>query len=450
MKRAKAIWPEGMPKPAIPYSPAVRAGDWLFVSGQSASDLTTGLAPEAQVPDAFPHYQNAFRNQAAYLYGRTGQIADAAELPRGQVVRVNQWYRAEMDERYERGSLTVNNKRYVQEKKKFFGDYSPPSTGIGVRNLIVEGAKVEADFTARFASEGERPVPVSAPGLPKPASGYAEGVRLGHWVFLSGDLASDWKGNWGENGYEGELHSLAPEARSSGLYWGDEPVAKQTDYILGRLSKVAEAAGTRLGLAVKAYVYLADPADYVAFEDVWAAWFPDPFEAPARILVPNVEIGAKGCRVEIGMDLLMPEASSSRSAVRGGWMPKSKEPPAMRADDLVFFSGLMATGPEGLAKDAQNAPGLPYFDCPGRKQMAFVLEKAGKIADAAGVEIDQTVKATLYFTDLRYLAGAMQAWEAAFSGLCKPAITIVEINRELWVPGCVVMADLVLYDPREG
>ena len=39
-----AIWPglkEGVPKPVMPYSPAVKVGDWLFIAGQLASDFKT-------------------------------------------------------------------------------------------------------------------------------------------------------------------------------------------------------------------------------------------------------------------------------------------------------------------------------------------------------------------------------------------------------------------------
>lgn len=452
-KKIQVIWPEGLPKPQIPYSPAVRAGDWLFFSGQSASDLVTGLAPEAVVPAAFPHYSDAIGKQAAVLYARVGAIAEAAGLDPKQVIRVNQWYGADMKSAaYKKGDLTVNNKRYVQEKGKFFQTVSPPSTGIGVRGHLVEGAKVEADFTARWSKDGSLPVKISAPDVAKPAAGHAEGVRSDHWLFLSGDLASDWKGNWGGAGFEGEVSALAPEARSSGLFWGDEAVGRQTDYILGRLKKVAEAAGTSLDNAVKAYVYLSDPADYCAFEDVWAKWFPDSSKAPARALVPSVEIGAKGCLVEIGMDILMPEAAHLRQPVTGGWSPKSKEPAAMRADDLIFFSGLMATDPAtGLAKEASLTPGLPYFGNAGYKQMAYILQKAKRIADAAGVELSQIVKGTLYFADLSLYAGAMEALREVFAEADHfPAITAVEVNRELWVPGCGILADFVLYDPREG
>lgn len=443
------IWPDGMPRPGIPYSPAVRAGDWLFYSGQSASDLVSGLAEEAAVPGHFPYYESAMGKQAAYLYRRVAAITEAAGASPEQIVRVNQWYLAGMaSPDYRTGDLTVNNRRYVETKNRYFQRLSPPSTGIGVRRLLVESALVEADFTARLAASGERPEPVSAPGLPKPAAGHAEGVRVGHWLFLSGDIATDWAGNWGQPGYEGEVHALAPEARTNRLFWGDEPAARQTDYILKRLANVAEAAGTSLDHAVKAWVFLADPNDFAAVEDVWQRWFPDPGKAPARLIVPRVEIGARGCRVEIAMDLLMPEAAHLKSAVTGGWTPKSREPAAVRADDLIYFSGLMATDPAvGLAKEASLTPGLPYFGLAGKKQMAYILEKARRISAAAGADVCQIVKATLYFTDLNLYAGAMEAWRETFADSHKPAVTAVEIGGGLWVPGCGIMADFVLYDP---
>ncbi|MCR8630389.1 RidA family protein [Paenibacillus radicis (ex Xue et al. 2023)] len=445
------IWPEGMPRPNIPYSPAVRAGKWLFVSAQSASDLTSGLAEEAKVHPSFPYYTDPIARQADYLYRRAEQIIEAAGARSEQVVRVNQWYVTDMKKPgYQTGDLTVNNKRYVERKNRYFETLSPPSTGIGISELLVEGTLVEADFTAIVAINGQLPELISAPDVPKPGPGFAEGVRLGNWVFLSGDLATDWKGNWGKAENEENIHSLALEARTNGLFWGDLPIRKQTEYVLTKLERIAYAAGTSLDMAVKAHVYLADPNDFTGFEDIWKTWFPDPYEAPSRTIVPNVELGAKGCRVEISLDLLIPEAKHLRKAIRGGWIPKSHESAAMRAEDLIYISGLMATAENGLAIEASLLPGLPYFGLSGKKQMEYILMKARRICDAAGVAIGQTVKANLYFSDLNLYAGAMEAWGEMFGGNHRPAVSVVEINRGLWVPGCGILVDFVIYDPKEA
>ncbi|MBN9446699.1 MAG: hypothetical protein J0I67_07280, partial [Bosea sp.] len=38
----RAVWPGGVQKPLMPYTPAITAGGWLFVAGQLASDFKTG------------------------------------------------------------------------------------------------------------------------------------------------------------------------------------------------------------------------------------------------------------------------------------------------------------------------------------------------------------------------------------------------------------------------
>src|SRR5690606_37928344 len=41
------IWPGGVVKPLMPYTPALKAAGWLFIAGQLASDFETGVAPQA-------------------------------------------------------------------------------------------------------------------------------------------------------------------------------------------------------------------------------------------------------------------------------------------------------------------------------------------------------------------------------------------------------------------
>ena len=59
-----AIWPDGPPRPLAPYTPAIKAAGWLFISGQLASDFKNGLAPEAA--SANPNLGNALELQSRY------------------------------------------------------------------------------------------------------------------------------------------------------------------------------------------------------------------------------------------------------------------------------------------------------------------------------------------------------------------------------------------------
>ena len=63
-KAPVAIWPD-IPEPLMPYSPAVKAADWIFVSGQLASDFKTGIAPEA-IP-ANPHLESEQALQSKFV-----------------------------------------------------------------------------------------------------------------------------------------------------------------------------------------------------------------------------------------------------------------------------------------------------------------------------------------------------------------------------------------------
>ena len=72
----RAVWPGGVQKPLMPYTPAIKAGGWLFVAGQLASDFKTGIDPSAR------------RCELAMLSGATHTFAMTAEEARVEVAKV--------------------------------------------------------------------------------------------------------------------------------------------------------------------------------------------------------------------------------------------------------------------------------------------------------------------------------------------------------------------------
>ena len=101
----------------------------------------------------------------------------------------------------------------------------------------------------------------------------------------------------------GEPSATRKEARINPYLWYGSEIEKQTEYVLWKLTKTAEAAGTTLrSAAVKADVYIGDPSDYAGMEKVWKRWFPN--NPPARCVIPYMGLGGKGSRVEIALTLL--------------------------------------------------------------------------------------------------------------------------------------------------
>jgi len=82
-----------------------------------------------------------------------------------------------------------------------------------------------------------------------------------------------------------------------------EDIRTQTEQVMQNLSAVLEAAGTSFDYAVKTTCYLADMADFAAFNEVYAAYIKS---APARSCVA-VRALPRGALVEVEMIAALPE-----------------------------------------------------------------------------------------------------------------------------------------------
>jgi 2-iminobutanoate/2-iminopropanoate deaminase len=113
-----------MSTPIGPYTPAVRAGDWIIVSGQlgvAGSDLVEG--------GIGPQTTQAVANVAAQLAGLGASLADVVKT---------------MCFLTDVGDFAAFNDRYVAG----FGDHRPARSTVGVSALPREGAVVEIEAWA--------------------------------------------------------------------------------------------------------------------------------------------------------------------------------------------------------------------------------------------------------------------------------------------------------------
>lgn len=447
--RPLGIWPQGIELAALPYTPAIAAGGWLFVSGQTASDFKAGIAPEAKSTNV--NLENQLGLQSRYIMTNLTKTVAAAGLDIDRdAVRIWQWHASPYPtlEEVRQGNnwARISTSAHVIERNKVMGEPRCASTTMAVKELLVKDALLEVDMIC--ADDDEISIGVSAPdGVAVPLAGYSPAICRGDWVFISGELATDWQGDYGQPHHMGAVGAVAPEARVNPHLWYGSEVERQTDYTLSKISKIAEAAGSSLRRAVKAEVYIGDPADFAAMERAWKRWFPD--NPPARTVIPYMGIGARGCRVEIGLTLLSNSSSKVIEPIHSDLVPRpfSHEPQAIKVGNLLFLSQQLPSDETGMLAEGLGVDHhFPYFGQPARQQMRYLVKNIEAICKAAGTSLENVVRRSCFHDQGVHFATAMDEWGASFPGL-KPTSTTMILGGPLVVSGAHVMLDVVAWVP---
>lgn len=148
-KAPVAIWPDGPPRPLAPYTPAIKAAGWLFISGQLASDFKNGLAPEAASPNS--NLGNALELQSRYTLKNLANTVKAGGCDiAADAVRIWQWFTSPYPtmEEFKAGNTwpRISITPYLDTRNEFIKEPRPASTGMGIRELLVKDTIVEVDL----------------------------------------------------------------------------------------------------------------------------------------------------------------------------------------------------------------------------------------------------------------------------------------------------------------
>jgi 2-iminobutanoate/2-iminopropanoate deaminase len=119
------ILPPEAPRPRGPYSPAVRAGDFIFVSGQGPIDPATDQMVTADI-----------RTQTRLVLENIRRILAACGATPADVVRCSVFLADAAD-------FPAMNEVYAE----FFGEHKPARTTVEAR-FVAPGMKVEIDCIA--------------------------------------------------------------------------------------------------------------------------------------------------------------------------------------------------------------------------------------------------------------------------------------------------------------
>lgn len=152
---------------------------------------------------------------------------------------------------------------------------------VGLRAIV----GVLAMLAAVNSGAADQPQFLNSPRALELDRPFSEAVRAGDFLFLSGAI--------GEDATTGKL-----------AQGGIQPEARQT---LKNVKNVLEANGASLGDVVKCTVFLADIAEWPAFNSVYREFFKKPFPARSAFAASGLAMNA---RVELECIAYVPQKRS--------------------------------------------------------------------------------------------------------------------------------------------
>jgi enamine deaminase RidA (YjgF/YER057c/UK114 family) len=121
--------------------------------------------------------------------------------------------------------------------------------------------------------------------------------------------------------------------------------------------------------------------------------------------------------------------------------PLFHESQAVRAGELLFFSGQLAANADGVVPAARLDPNHPYGVNRPAAQMQAIMEHAEAICAAAGTSLRHGLRLMTMHTDLGEYAAAVDVRRRFFPD-AQPATTTIAVPGLLQVPGCTMALDL--------
>jgi len=425
------------PTPGLHVARGVRAGNWVFASGQMATDPATGAIADDVQRMASPfsgkpkHHQEARR-----VFEQLEQVLVAGGSSLSHVVRSDQYFTA-----------WAAVPHYHAERVRRFSPRVAPTTSVLVPGLLLPDADLNAEFLAITRDGGARIEAVYPDGLHVPStSGFAPVIRTGDFVFIAGFMAAH---------QPGDLGGIAPEAKvPAGHLWKGTRIKLEAEYALKEKIAVA-LAGAGLGVEnlVKVQVYLRDMADLPAFNEVWYRWFPDPGSRPAVSYIPTSTPGfaIEDARLEINAVALAGPGRgaghSRRRLVEAGFHTGiDDQPAAVLAGDLLLCSALLAADENGALPGCLPDLRQPYFGSTAEAQVDHIIDRAARLCERAGTRLSNMVRLQLFMTDLAEVDAACRALARRLPGVALP-LSVIQVPGPLPVPDCTIMADLWIYAP---
>jgi enamine deaminase RidA (YjgF/YER057c/UK114 family) len=384
-----------------------------------ASDYKNGLAADTRANPAVPLAgEHPMILEGRHILRLLDKAATAAGTSLANAVRIDQFPT----------SRTMVDSYHV-ERRAVIHPPRPASTSVVVSGLMVPACNTEVELVCIIPEPGFEKEGINTDKIPQPLGGYAPAIRAGDFIFVAGQVPSDF------------VTGLAPEARVDPNFWEGNPIDKQARYTLENIKLTLEAAGSSLDNVVKAGIYLRDINDVPRLDRVWREYFPT--DPPARMLMPVDSVVVPDARLEITLVALRDGGTIRKEVIHTDRAPEPifHESQAVRAGDIVFLSSQVAADQNGLVAQAHINPHYPFGVNSPAEQMRKIMEHAQAICHAADTDLRHALRLLTMHTDLHDFAYAADIRRGYFPD-GQPTTTTVGVSGPLAVPGCTIAADL--------
>src|SRR2546427_256408 len=259
------------PQPITHNPQAIKVGPYVFVSGLYATDFKTGIPVRSNpiFPFAGP---TDIELQTEYILKNLSEILQAAGSRLNNVVKTE---------------VFLEHPKYLagldRVWREFFPKDPPARTTIEVGpHPLIPGALVEVYAIGIVPDGTVRKQVIQPAGVPTPTEHCSPAVRAGSFLFLAGQVATDFKT---------PVYGVHPRMP----YYGSD-IEVQTEYVLRNLKELLEHCGSSLEHVVDAHIYLLDTQDYRGFERVYRRMVPEP---PVIAVIPSTGIMFDGPVIEV-------------------------------------------------------------------------------------------------------------------------------------------------------
>jgi reactive intermediate/imine deaminase len=265
-------------RPIAHYTEAYTLGGLVFAAGQLPSDFKTGVPAEARKDPNFPFYGSDIKKRTHYVMKNLARTFEAAGSSLEHIAKAQVFLESMADH------------DGFQEVWRQYFKVPPPTTVVGTSGLLVKDAGIEIDLIGYIPGKLKaRTVKSSNPGG---EASYAEAVVVGGLVFAEGQLPSD---------FTSGIPAEAKKDPNFPFYGSD--IKLRTRYVLKKLARTLEAAGSSLDHVIKAQVFLDDLHNFSGFDEVWKEFFKTP---PARTTVETNGLPVKDAMVTVDLTAYIP------------------------------------------------------------------------------------------------------------------------------------------------